>query len=58
MKCKKIHFELLTRSWKIKIFYFKLLIQKIKEQNFDFEVNQDSFTEMKYYLIQNYLKKM
>ena len=42
----------------MKIFYFKLLIQKIKEQNFDFEVNQDSFTEMKYYLIQNYLKKM
>ena len=30
----------------------------MKEQNLDFGVAQDFFIEMKYYTIQNYLKKM
>ena len=30
----------------------------MKEQNLDFEVARGFFTEMKYYTIQNYLKKM
>ena len=30
----------------------------MKEQNIDFEIARDFFIEMKYYAIQNYLKKM
>ena len=30
----------------------------MKEQDLDFKVTQDFFIEMKYYTIQNYLKKM
>ena len=36
----------------------ELLIQKKEKQNLDFEVARDFFIEMKYYAIQNYLKKM
>ena len=41
-----------------KKFYFELLIRKMKEQNLNLEVARDFFIEMKYYTIQNYLKKM
>ena len=41
-----------------KKFFFELLIRKMKEQILDFEVTRDFFTKMKYYTIQNYLKKM
>ena len=41
-----------------KKFYFQLLIRKMEEQNLDFEIARDFFIEMKYYTIQNYLKKV
>ena len=41
-----------------KKFFFGLLIRKMKEQILDFEVARDFFIKMKYYTIQNYLKKM
>ena len=43
---------------KNKKFNFELLIQKMEKQNFKSKVIPDFIIKMKYYAIQNYLKKM
>ena len=46
---------------KNKKFNLQLLIWKLNIENFDFElwvVTEDFFTEMKYYTVQNYLKRI
>ena len=52
------HFRVPNSMLQNKKFFFELLIRKMKEQILDFEVARDFFIKMKYYTIQNYLKKM
>ena len=40
------HFRVANRKLKNKKLYFELQIQKMKEQNLDFEVARDFFIEM------------
>ena len=51
------HFQVTNSKLKNKKVYFELLIQNAKEHNLDFKVAQVFFIEMKYYKVQNYLKK-
>ena len=75
-KKKKIHFDLVTRSWKtsftsslVKLLFSHFRVKKkilrvtnpeMKKPKFWFRIigTWDFFIEMKYYTIQNYLKKM
>ena len=52
------HSRVTNSKLKNEKFYFELLIRKIKEQNLEFTVFRDLFIEIKYYTIENYLKKM
>ena len=52
------HCRVTNSKLKNEKFYFELLIRKIKEQNLEFTVFRDLFIEIKYYTIENYLKKM
>ena len=51
------HFQVTNLKVKNKKFYFESLMPKVKEQNLDFEFTWDFFVELKYYMIENYLKK-